>query len=352
MAVNRINTLDYLRGLMALGIMIYHYYIWTFNKLGADSIIGITGVYGVSVFYILSGLTLYHVYNKSLKLQNTLDFFIKRIFRILPLLWLSVGLNIFLLNKSYDFNTVFLNLTGLFGYLDHDNYVTTGAWSIGNELVFYSLFPLIIISSSWKHYLNNFFFIISLIVGLYFAYFKLVPTESLSGQWSNYINPLNQIYLFAGGSIIAKYLSNKKNNFIAITFLLLCVLFIILYQVDGDLINLVTGNNRIYFSACAFTLTSAFYLIDIKIHKLFHWLLLKLGHISYSIYLMHAIIYWYSAQFINKKNNQLLFFFLCIGITLLVSWFTYHYYEKTFTVIQKRILRLVNDARIRMLKSK
>ncbi|MCB0760440.1 MAG: acyltransferase family protein, partial [Flavobacteriales bacterium] len=60
--MGRLYNLDYLRGLAAFGIMIYHYLTWTLGKFSADDFLGRLGVYGVSVFYVLSGLTLYYVY--------------------------------------------------------------------------------------------------------------------------------------------------------------------------------------------------------------------------------------------------------------------------------------------------
>ena len=144
----RINQLDYLRGLMAIAIMLYHYFSWTFVNQTFDSstILGVIGIYGVSIFYIISGVALSIVYNKKLDLSSTPSFFTKRVFRILPLLCLSIILNIYLFDISPGFRKVFLNMTGLFSFIDHDAYITTGSWSIGNEIVFYTIFPLLIFS--------------------------------------------------------------------------------------------------------------------------------------------------------------------------------------------------------------
>jgi len=54
----RIKELDYLRGFAALGIMFYHYMKWLYIYDGAQSFIGRVSVYGVEIFYILSGITL------------------------------------------------------------------------------------------------------------------------------------------------------------------------------------------------------------------------------------------------------------------------------------------------------
>ena len=66
---NRIYSLDYLRGIMALLIMLYHYFSWHYSGFDSSDFMGRIGVYSVSMFYILSGLTLYVVYKKSCSLK-------------------------------------------------------------------------------------------------------------------------------------------------------------------------------------------------------------------------------------------------------------------------------------------
>jgi len=84
--MKRVESLDYLRGLMALAVMIYHYVAWTIGGLEADSVLGRLGIYAVSVFYILSGLSLAIVYNDRISsIGDVRDFMIKRVFRIFPI---------------------------------------------------------------------------------------------------------------------------------------------------------------------------------------------------------------------------------------------------------------------------
>src|SRR4051812_42709272 len=92
----RLPGLDYLRGLAAFGIMTYHYSSWTFGEQVASSFLGRVGIYGVAIFYILSGQTLSYIYSSKLQLVSVdlLTFFKKRFFRIFPLLWLATLLSI------------------------------------------------------------------------------------------------------------------------------------------------------------------------------------------------------------------------------------------------------------------
>jgi len=90
--MKRYETLDWLRGLMALSIMIYHLVAWKITGSDASSILGIFGIYGVSIFFVLSGLSMAIVYHNYIKDPTTsLTFFLRRIFRIWPLLWVCVA---------------------------------------------------------------------------------------------------------------------------------------------------------------------------------------------------------------------------------------------------------------------
>ena len=342
----RIGTLDYLRGLMALGIMVYHYFSWIFHSYNSDSFLGIIGIYGVSIFYILSGLTLFYVYNEKLKLNNIFTFFIKRVFRILPLLWIGIFLKIYLLGRLYDKTTLFLNVTGLFGFVDYDNYIATGSWSIGNELVFYSIFPLLILLNNTKKYSIELLFVVSLIIGVYFAFFSLNNNTDLAPQWSTYINPLNQIFLFIGGILIGKIVKNKKNTKVSISIIISVIAFLFLFEVDGNQINIVSGYNRLIFSLVSFMVTIAFLMLDTKVPKFIDVVLLKLGHISYSLYLLHPIVFLFLATYISKDEVPIIFLLISISTSIVLSWFVYNYYELKWIGFGKKTYNLLSSKSI------
>jgi peptidoglycan/LPS O-acetylase OafA/YrhL len=128
----RLYTLDYLRGLSAFGIMVYHFLYWLQGPFSANQFLGRVGVYGVALFYVLSGLTLYHVYDYA-NIGHEFSwstFFKKRFYRIFPLLWLATICAIILSRKQPNPLDLLLNLTGMFGFISWDVTFTTGGWSI------------------------------------------------------------------------------------------------------------------------------------------------------------------------------------------------------------------------------
>ena len=240
--MNRLYNLDYLRGLAAFGIMIYHFISWTSGKFTADTFMARLGLYGVSIFYILSGLTLYYVYFNKMKpsMVEVKSFFKKRIFRIFPLLWLVTIIAIIISRKTPNFYDLFLNLSGLFGFIKWDTYFSTGLWSIGNELVFYAFFPFFILFTKSFKPAMTLLSIALLGFFLYFAFFKLDPNLTIEEQWRDYINPLNQVFLFFLGFLIGYFFQKvQMSSKLVITLLVLGISVFIFYPANGNPIVLI-----------------------------------------------------------------------------------------------------------------
>ncbi|HAI40257.1 MAG TPA: hypothetical protein DCM40_20265, partial [Maribacter sp.] len=231
---------------------------------------------------------------------------------------------------SYPYEKILLNITGLFGFFAVDQYIPTGAWSIGNELVFYALFPIIVIASRKFKYLVPVFFLITLFIALYFAFFQLSEFDSLGKAWKTYINPLNQLFLFVGGILIGSLFALKENNKLGSILLLLALIIFLLPLSEGDLIHIISGSNRIIYSAGCFILTAAFLLIKFPNFKWVNLILERLGHISYSLYLIHPIVYWFLAKQLNIAENSYSFLSLAVIITLVLSYVVYFYFETRF----------------------
>ena len=337
--MNRNYNLDYLRGMAALGIMIYHYTLWAVGALSSDTFLKKHGVYGVSIFYILSGLTLYLVYYDKMQpnKEDVLLFIKKRFLRIFPLLWLATIATIFIATKTPETLDVVLNLTGLFGFIKWGSYVAVGAWSIGNELVFYVFFPFFILfTRSYKLLMVMLSFIIFLLF-LYFTFIKLNPNVPISRQWVDYVNPLNQVFFFLIGYLIGAFLKTVTiNNSITILFLVFGLSIFAFYPVDGDAINIVTGFNRLVLTFSCILICIGFYKLTIKVPYIIHKPLAILGEASYSVYLLHPILYYLIGLTFPFFNEHSIYFstkgriIISAIITIIVSYFVYTYFEKHF----------------------
>ena len=344
--MNRIHNLDYLRGLSAFGIMFYHFMSWTFGKFNSSHFLGKFGLYGVAIFYVLSGLTLYHVYNNRLRfnVESISDFFKKRFFRIIPLLFLATILGLAITLKAPDYPKLILNITGLSGLFDWSNYYATGAWSIGNELVFYLFIPVFVFLNLKSKISLCIFSLFVFSIFIHFAFYGYTEGKDLldKSQWHIYVNPLNQLFLFLSGFLIGVFFSEMKiNNWILVAILISSFCIFTFYPASGPTINLVKDYNRILYSFLCILICFSFYKIIFEIPKNFHKIFCFLGEVSFSVYLLHPIIYTVSNQLIKifeKKFFSLNIYIkipLLITETLIFSYLVYTFYEKAFMKLAK-----------------
>lgn len=343
----RINQLDYLRGLLAFAIMIYHYLsfgndIGLINfKYDAQMFIARIGVYGVSIFYILSGLTLHLVYEKWNFYNKKVigAFFVRRFFRIFPLFVFLTTLS-FILSRNYSYENFikfFTNITGLFSIFAWDKYFITGGWSIGNEIFFYLLFPLFMLILKFNKPYLYLIYIASFLLYCFFCYMVL-PTVDSNYSWSYYVNPLNQLFLFISGIFIGFLKDTRLSLLYQYTFLIIILLSFILYPSSSDWISIVSGNNRIVLTLLSLGLVVIFYKLQFSKSNIIGKLLEFLGKISYSVYLLHPFVYHFILKFF--KSDFLLVFILSVFITVITSYLSYQYYESYFIRFAKRIIKI------------
>lgn len=336
--MKRYESLDWLRGLMAFTIMIYHLISWTLFHPESGSLLGNFGIYGVSIFFVLSGLSMAIVYNHFIKdLQSSIVFFLRRLFRLLPLLWVAVvavsGL-IFLSSGEIDIYKIFLNVTLLFGFVAPGEYINTGAWSIGNEVFYYAFTPFLIALYAKNKQLGNLTIFATILIGLYFAFEVFDKNQALSQQWQTYINPFNNFFLYTCG--LALYYNFHEINLKKIAPYLILGSFSVLvfYPISGDQINIITGINRVIFALASILLTLGFYKLEIDLPGWFSKPFANLGEATYGVYLLHPILF----MFVNKLIGSSLASVIVTSIvTIIAANISYRFYEKPFIKIGKKV---------------
>ena len=350
-SVQRIDSLDYLRGIMAFSVMLYHYQMWSGLHLEKSfSFVGVLGVYAVSTFYILSGLSLMLVYQYKLNnKKDIIDYFVRRIFRIFPLMWLAISLSLFFIwfsEKSIvpDLTTIFLNYSLLFSYFDYDGYIATGSWSIGNEMVFYLFFPVIILLMQRSRYTLYVWLVFACSLAIYFSFYKINTDLQWTEQWKYYINPFNQIYFFISGMLIAY--ASKPNTLVQKKLIYTLILLIFLFIAIPELLSssdFITNWNRVYYSILFFLLTYLFFVCVNKIDNLFGDFLKFLGEVSYSIYLLHPLVSMPVVSLSTKLGVDMVeaYFFLAVPITLVSAYISYRFIEQPMIRVGKNIVKSI-----------
>ena len=142
----KIESIQILRFIAAFSVMMVHLPIFSF------------GIWGVDIFFVISGFIMMYVTDKDYKF-----FFVKRLIRIVPLYWiLTVGVFIIALINPDFLNNTSANIKHLIKSMLFIPFDKNGighfpilflGWTLNFEIIFYLLFALsIFISKNHKLY--------------------------------------------------------------------------------------------------------------------------------------------------------------------------------------------------------
>jgi peptidoglycan/LPS O-acetylase OafA/YrhL len=148
----RLDFLDCLRGLAAAYVVVYHMVLLPDPHLGVPrwaEKFALSGGMGVTLFFIVSAFSLYYTMPLRLRERSpTASFYLHRFFRIAPLFYFLVLLTLvrdhFVFGVQHGPLEVLQSLTFVFNLVPggQEGFVWAG-WTIGVEMVFYAVFPLI-----------------------------------------------------------------------------------------------------------------------------------------------------------------------------------------------------------------
>ena len=318
-----IPSLNFLRGVAALSVALYHFSLGNPVFLQDGNVlkkIGNYGYLGVEVFFVISGFIIpFAMYQAGYKLKDFKCFLFKRFLRIEPPYLVSILIILLLkylstispLYEGPPFQVSFVGLILHLGYLNaFFNYEWIAAiyWTLAIEFQFYLvisiIFPLI-----KKSKIDASFLACLLVLN----FLKLiVPFEKTFFDYS---------LLFTTGILAFKIYTNSSYQY----YLLLLINFIIIYFVFPLPIFLAT-------------LFPIPFILKINIEsKIF----LFLGNISYSFYLLHSAfgsrILNLSMRFIEDDLHRSFLVILTILICIGISYIYYLLIEKPSIRLSKKI---------------
>lgn len=327
----RYHNLDYLRGLMSLVIMVYHYNHWLKYPLGNIGLLNRLSYYGVSIFFIISGVSLYVTYKNYdfMIFKNIKVYLVRRVARIYPLLIVAIVFSIIYLNHYNQLPSmmkIIMNLTGAFAIFDYSGYIATGSWSIGNELFFYILFPFILLIKKLKYIFC--IYAVSLACVMYYSFF-------LQYSWTAYINPMNQFFYFMNGIVLGIYTQKLRLDRKAIGLGIAGVLLFLMYPIAEWNQNEVMGLSRIILGYSSVLIVVLF--VAMPSRNIGHKLLFFLGEKSYGIYLIHPIIFhFYRINHLHSNQTPLETLLYCSILSLLVATLSHKWLETPFITLSKK----------------
>ncbi len=348
----KLDYIDAIRGIAATGIIVHHtpreYLSQPVNAML------LLGAGGVPLFFILSAYTLFLSFDKRSgnELNPVRNYFIRRFFRIAPLFYILIGY--FLWQHSYEgiqvpFRAIIATFSFTFGL--HPAYISAivpNGWTIGTEMLFYLIMPLIFI---WVRNIREalYFLIFTIIVSKLICYsvahflpLYISPDITTGGDWENfmYMYLAAQIPVFAIGVVlffIIKLLTKEAEPRpdLKPIGLPLLILFVMLF-VDSGLDKFSSDGLIPDFVITAFIVFIPFILSLhlMRFNLLVNRVTVYLGKISYSLYLTHAIvIHWLTKvvpPFVLGTGllNYTFFFLLIFVLTVFLASVTYYLIEK------------------------
>lgn len=344
----RYGNVDALRGVAAILVMILH----TYNAfIGVDEIKVATnmpenlfsyfdiGRIGITIFFLISGF----VIGRSImgyESHSIKTFFTHRFFRLFPLFWFSILLAIALIkltsDNPVDISILLANVTMLPAWFNKP-FLIGLYWSLETELIFYFFVFILFSITGLKKVKYN--IVITLMLFAISAVFVFFPQVSpAKAHWM--ATPYHLGLMFLGLTWREFYelegTHKIKQLFRLHLGLLLSVpvFFISLFIFMRTDLNLS--------DSIAYLLGILVFGLGVKYWRKPHSIALFFGKISYSIYLLHPVVFQvflhlYIRGKFNPTNHLFFYLIICILTTIALSYVTYRFIEKPFVILGKRI---------------
>jgi peptidoglycan/LPS O-acetylase OafA/YrhL len=339
-----LDSLTAFRFIAALLVFIFHGGIWSKYQ---------TGYLGVTFFFILSGFILAYNYRGKLDIQHSEGikvFYAARIAKIFPVHLLTFFFAIpyyFFIPLEHETVLYVLqaitNISLIHGFIPFGNVSFNGvSWSLSAEMFFYSFFPfLLIFLTRYKIGIKSKLIIICLLwlasILMIMVFFQ--ENNSLN-TWFTYFFPVIRSVEFTVGVILGLIFIDIKSKFIKIPGFIFSImeilsLFIILFVVINSLYFMQNIRFSLIFVPFLSLLIITFAFQKGVVSKLLsNRILVYLGEISFSFYMVHNLVLSY-ILFLWKPNiNTSILLLVCLIISLIMSSFLYHLYEEP---VRKRV---------------
>ena len=315
------------------------------------------GIFGVSLFFIISGYLIYRSIDYSITHNGTKrglkKYALHRLFRILPAYYFNFMIVLimasFVIGSSYFYSFDFfkqilshLSFTSYFIYKDAGLTINGAYWTLSIEMLWYLVAPLFFIYIKKDRYLIILFLMgITYLMGLDFALYdtflnldKSNPNYMLILYYWSFQLP-GQIIYFISGILIYKYVKNQYIIPMYVKSLLSILLITILIYISSSYnLNTSFTKNNIFILFIVVSLFILLYNTKLKFMLGLEWI----GKISYSLYLWHMPL-----LYVMKKTEILTYLPLSMvviiftGCLLIFSSFSYYFIEEGGFRLRKRL---------------
>ena len=344
--LEEIPAIEFLRFFSALMILVFHYVHFTYKGTSLPQnlsnlnlpfynflwIFYEFGKYAVQIFWSISGFIFFLKYKNLIadKLISAKDFFILRLSRLYPLHFLTLLIVLFL-------QIIYLKQTGLYFINQHNDLphfllqlflasdweILRGTgfnapiWSVSVEVITYAIFFASLRFIGKSAYMKVMMIFVCLLL-------------NAIGFKSSILGCIK--YFYAGG--LAAFAYEFRNKIKRMDSLMLLLLFMLLpLTIFMSYILQIKIKSYVFFILLCTPIVIYFLATKLKLSPSIINLSKKLGNLTYASYLIHFPIQLSFMIYFNSKNEAApyqnpYFLFVYIGVTLILAWFIFNFYEK------------------------
>jgi peptidoglycan/LPS O-acetylase OafA/YrhL len=324
---NRIYQIDLFRFIAALMVVLYHYLFVSQSIKGLTNVrfneVGTFfkyGYLGVDLFFIISGF----VIMLSVKHRSLKKFMISRFLRLYPIYWMCILITflvtLFLGSPKFQssFQELLVNTTmfqGVFGVKSIDGVY----WSLLVELKFYMLIAIYLIVNNFKKISLNYLLFLWLLITVLHLFFR----EAFVFKVLNYFFVLEWSSYFIAGIVFFQIFKNRLN--FSKAFLLIVCLSISIYNAVLRIESLESAYDSLFSPYVIACILSIFYLLMVlvstgKLRSLNSPKLLKMGLLTYPLYLLHQYVGYVLFDALEPYINKYLILGFTVGLMILLSY--------------------------------
>ncbi|AHM60281.1 cellulose-binding, family II [Flammeovirgaceae bacterium 311] len=363
--MKKLDYIDALRGVAILGVIMVHANQYGTSDLGMFERLVNEGARGIQLFYLASAFTLFLSFKYRLAKEEfpVRNFFIRRFFRIAPLYYMGVcyylfqdgfGPRYWLGDATHiSASNILANITFLHGFNPY--WITSlvpGGWSIGVEMTFYTILPILFSRVKNISQAMNFFtlsLVLNSVLSVVLAKYPLISDGRL---WTDYLFLYfpSHLPVFALGVLMYFIISENQDirdisgkSLIAFCSIIFCHL-------------MIGGGNVFFKNHIIFGVGFLIFGIGLSKYRsaiLVNPVISHIGKISFGMYLVHfAVLHWLTYfNFIDYAENgilnYLIRFFIVTLLTAGISTVLYNTVEVKFQTLGKNIIDVLEKKSLR-----
>lgn len=375
-----IPVLDGIRGLAILLVLVAHFndeaiFKEYFPLIGPVATkLALTGLMGVDLFFILSGFLITGILLKTKDSERYfLNFYARRVLRIFPLYYCVLLVIFWVLPACIKLDaaaqylnshqwwlwTYLSNFPGHPSWDSSENYHLGHFWSLAVEEHFYLVWPFIVYSFPVRQLKK---------ICLSWTVFSVVAglASCFADGWVSHLLRWSTI-CFSGGLTLGSYgaliaiettgldkfvsAAKKLTCFAGLTFV---GLGMVPRRIEPELITLLLHyvSWALFSAIIILVLTSE--LTSYRTRFFSHSIMTTFGKLSYGLYVYHYLMHPTIEQYFDRQYlielvrspllGIMLYFLISIGISLVITWLSWHLLEKQFLKL-KRYFEKTSDAR-------